>query len=213
MLETRGKQRGLPAGAQGPVGENGCEHRQPSATSEGQGGGSHHSGPGGMRGRAGLRGRSPGQRSLGDRMKPSVPDTRPCRIPPLPTSAPPSLVPMPCAAHSSPGNCGGCLPAAPSWDPPTIYLEPSLHPLRLPACPALAWERPVLRFSVPSIRARSLKHRAGALCGRKACPQRFWPPLLFTLCVGKVPGWGQALQDAGEGGRVPPLPVSGGFFW
>lgn len=58
-------------------------------------------GPGRMRGRAGLRGRSLGQRPLGDPMKPSVPDTRPCRIPPLPTSAPPSPVPM---AVCTPGN-------------------------------------------------------------------------------------------------------------
>ena len=109
-----------------------------------------------MRARAGLRCRSLGQRPLGDPMKPSVPDTRPCRIPPLPTSAPPSPVPM---AVCTPGNLRGCPHTAPSWDSRTLYLSGTIYPLRLPACPALARERPVLRSCVPSIRAPSLAHR------------------------------------------------------
>lgn len=188
--------------------ENACEHRQPSATSEGQGGG-HHLGPGGMRARAGLRGRSPGQRSLGDPMKPSVPDTRPCRSHPCPPLHPHLWFPWPCAAHSS-GNC--CPQAAPFWDPPTIYLElsPPPGPPCMP-CPCLG--KTCLRSAFPPS-GPAASHTEQVLCveGRRAHRGSGHPSCLRSA-------WGKCL--AGDrlrrmpvaGGGVPPLPVSGGFFW
>lgn len=94
-------------------------------------------------------------------------------------------------------SAGGSVLGSPNYLSGTVPTPwASLHALPLPG-------KDLSEVCVPSIRARSLTHRAGALCGRKACPQRFWPPLLFALCVGKVPGWGQAPQDAGGGGGSP----------
>lgn len=65
-------------------------------------------------------------------------------------------------------------------------------PLVLEPAPTLPPKVLILSPCAPFFRASGLAHQLSALCGRKECPRRIWPPLLVVQA-----GPGQALQDAG----------------